>query len=101
MPLRLRGGRGRGNRGRVARLDDIGQPHKSLFDHLEREDDRSVSGGEYVDSTSASISRAYPTAPQPQPVPIPLVPPLVPPIPQLKLPKPQFQADASIGALMM
>ena len=62
MPLRLRGGRGRGNHGRFARLNDIGQPHRSPSNHPEREDDRSVSGGERADSTSAGVSRAYPAA---------------------------------------
>ena len=71
MLPRLRGGRGRGNRGRVARLEDIGQPRRSLSDHPERVDDISVSGGEHADSTSAGVSGAYPAAPQPQPIPVP------------------------------
>ena len=71
MAPRLRGGGGCGNCGRVARLDGIGQPHRSLSDHPEREDDRSVNGGEHADSTSAGVSGAYPAAPQPQPIFIP------------------------------
>ena len=48
MPPRLRGGRGRGNRGHVARLDDIGQPRRSLSDHLEREDEVYSMRGEHI-----------------------------------------------------
>ena len=88
MPPRLRGGRGRGNRGRVARLEDIGQPRRSLSDHPERVDDMSISGGEHADSTSAGVSRAYPAAPQPQPIPVPPVQAQVPPIPQPEPPAP-------------
>ena len=48
MPPRLRGGRGRGNHSRIIRSVDIGQPHRSLSDHPEREDGVSSSRGEHV-----------------------------------------------------
>ena len=49
MPLRLRGGTGcSSNCGRVTRLVDIGQPHRSLSNHPEREDEVSSRRGEYV-----------------------------------------------------
>ena len=38
MSLRLKGGRGRGIYGHVARLNDISQPHRNLPDHPERVD---------------------------------------------------------------
>ena len=81
MPPRPRGGRGHGNRGRIVRLADIGQPHRNPPDHPERMDDMSVSGGEHMDSTSSGISGVHPAAPPPQPIPAPLAQPPVPPIP--------------------
>ena len=67
MPPRVRGGRGRGNRGRVARLNDIGQPHRSLSDHPEREDEVSSRRGEHVGDVASGAYSAAPAHPPPVP----------------------------------
>ena len=78
MPPNLRGGRGRGNRGRVARLDDIGQSQRNLFDHPERKYKVSSSRGEHIGNIASGVYSAAPAHPPlvlPNPQPAQLVPP--------------------------